>query len=101
MKYRAYRFDNLPAGTYQVELNFAELRQNFTPGKRVFDVSINGTTVLPGYDIAAAVGTLSADRRTFFVTVPAGGSIEVFFGARQGKQPPTINSLRLTHRPDR
>jgi subtilisin family serine protease len=96
----AYRFDNLPAGSYQVELNFAELRQNFTPGKRVFDVSINGTMVLPGYDIAAAVGTLSADRRTFFVTVPAGGSIEVFFGARQGKQPPTINSLRLTHRPD-
>jgi subtilisin family serine protease len=95
-----YRFDNLPAGTYQVELNFAELRANFTPGKRVFDVSINGTVVLPGYDIAAAVGTLSADTRVFTISVPAGGSIEVNFGSRQNKQPPIINSIRLTQRPD-
>lgn len=95
-----YRFNNLPAGTYQVELDFAELR-NLAPGKRVFDVSLNGTTVLPGYDVAAAVGTLAADRRTFFVTVAQGGSVEVFFGARQGKQPPIINSIRVTHRPDR
>ena len=71
-----YRFDNLPAGTYQVELNFAELRANFTPGKRVFDVSINGTVVLPGYDIVAAVGTLSADTRVFTISVPAGGNLQ-------------------------
>ncbi|WP_325158210.1 carboxypeptidase regulatory-like domain-containing protein [Actinophytocola sp.] len=96
-----YRFDNLPAGVYQVELDFAELRAGFGPGRRVFDVMLNGTMVLPGYDIAAAVGTLTADRRTFFVTVPQGGTVEVFFGARQGKQLPVINSLRVTHRPDR
>lgn len=95
-----YRFDSLPAGTYQVELDFAELRANFGPGKRVFDVTLNGTIVLPGYDPAAAVGTLTADRRTFFVTVPQGGTIEVFFGSRQGKQPPVISSLRVTQRPD-
>ncbi|MFL6142120.1 MAG: carboxypeptidase regulatory-like domain-containing protein [Labedaea sp.] len=95
-----YRFENLPAGVYQVELDFAELR-NLAPGKRVFDVSLNGTVVLPGYDVAASVGTLAADRRTFFVTVAQGGSIEVFFGSRQGKQPPIVNSLRVTHRPDR
>jgi subtilisin family serine protease len=95
----AYRFDNLPAGTYTVELDFAELRAS-APGKRVFDVSINGTTVLPGYDVTAAVGALAADRKTFNVTVPANGTIEVFFGARKGKQPPIINSLRVTHRPD-
>jgi hypothetical protein len=96
----AYRFENLPAGTYQVDLDFAELRANFTPGRRVFDVSINGTTVLPGYDVAAAVGVLTADRHTFNVTVPQGGTIDVFFGSRQGKQPPIINSIRVTHRPD-
>ncbi|HEU5474994.1 MAG TPA: carboxypeptidase regulatory-like domain-containing protein [Actinophytocola sp.] len=96
-----YRFDNLPAGTYQVELDFAELRANFGPGRRVFDVMLNGTMVLPGYDPAAAVGTLTADRREFFVTVAQGGTVEVFFGARQGKQLPIINSVRVTHRPDR
>lgn len=96
----AYKFDNLPAGTYTVELDFAELRPNFTAGKRVFDVSINGTTVLPGYDVTAAVGTLAADRKTFNVTVAQGGSIDVFFGSRKGKQPPIVNSLRVTHRPD-
>lgn len=95
-----YRFDNLPAGTYTVDLDFAELRAAFVPGKRVFDVSINGTIVLPGYDPAASVGTLAADRKTFTVTVPANGTIEVFFGSRKGKQPPIINSLRVTHRPD-
>ena len=95
-----YRFDNLPAGTYTVELDFAELPPAFTPGKRVFDVSINGTMVLPGYDPTASVGVLAADRKTFTVTVPAHGTIEVFFGARKGKQPPIINSLRVTHRPD-
>jgi subtilisin family serine protease len=96
----AYRFDNLPAGTYTVELDFAELRPGFVPDRRVFDVSINGTTVLPGYDPTAAVGVLTADRRTFNVTVAQGGTIDVFFGARRGKQPPVINSLRVTHRPD-
>jgi subtilisin family serine protease len=95
-----YRFDNLPAGVYQVELDFAELR-NLAPGKRVFDVTLNGQVVLPGYDVAAAVGTLAADRRTFFVTVAQGGSVEVFFGSRAGKQPPVISSVRVTHRPDR
>ena len=36
-----------------------------------------------------------------FVTVPQGGSIEVFFGSRQGSQPPIVNGVRVTHRPDR
>jgi hypothetical protein len=96
----SYRYDNLPAGKYTVELDFAELRPNFTAGKRVFDVSINGTVVLPGYDVTAAVGTLAADRKTFTVTVAQGGSIDVSFGTRKGKQPPIINSVRVTHRPD-
>jgi subtilisin family serine protease len=95
-----YRFDNLPAGVYQVELDFAELRAAMAAGRRVFDVTLNGTVVLPGYDVTAAVGALTADRREFFVTVPHGGSIEVFFGSRQGSQPPILNGMRVTHRPD-
>ncbi|MGW5049975.1 carboxypeptidase regulatory-like domain-containing protein [Actinokineospora sp. NPDC004072] len=96
-----YRFDNLPAGTYQVELGFAELRAGFGPDRRVFDVSVNGTKVLPRYDIAAGVGTLTADTHEFWVTVPEGGSITVELAALRGKSVPVINTLRVTHRPDR
>ena len=95
-----YRFDNLPAGTYVVDMAFAELRNGLGAGDRVFDVSINGTLVLPGYDAAAAVGTLTADHRAFNVTVAAGGSIIVSLGDRPGKLPPMINAVRVTHRPD-
>ena len=47
-------------GTYDVELHFAEIfagTQN--PGQRVFDVMIEGNTVLNNYDIAATAGSVS------------------------------------------
>jgi Malectin domain/Carboxypeptidase regulatory-like domain/Viral BACON domain len=94
-----YRFDALPAGTYQVELSFAELRR-FARGVRVFDVTVNGQVVLFNYDIVAAVGTMTADRRVFAVTVPQGGSINVELVPRRGFQAPVINAVRVTHRPD-
>ncbi len=96
-----YRFDALPAGTYQVELSFAELRQGLGAGRCVFDVAINGETVLRGHDVVAAVGTLTADTRTFWVTVADGGSITIDFGSYRGKLPPYVNAVRVTHRPDR
>jgi Malectin domain/Viral BACON domain len=94
-----YRFDNLPAGTYVVDLDFAELRAGMDAGQRVFDVSINGTVVLANYDIVAAVGTLTADRRVSQVTVAAGGSIVVGLSGNS-PLPPVINAVRVTHRPD-
>ena len=69
-------------------------------GRRVFDVSINGAVVLDNYDIVAAVGPLTADRRTFQVTVAAGGSITVGLGPYSSALPPAINAVRVTHRPD-
>jgi subtilisin family serine protease len=95
-----YRFDNLPAGTYVVDLDFAELRAGLPAGRRVFTVSINGAVVLPNYDIAAAVGSMTADRRVFQVAVPAGGSITVGLGASSSLLLPVINAVRVTHRPD-
>jgi subtilisin family serine protease len=95
-----YRFDNLPAGTYQVELGFAELVSGLRSGMRVFDVSVNGTRVLPGYDIAARVGTYEADTQVFTVTVADGGSVTVDLASRKGKLPPVLNTVRITHRPD-
>ncbi|HEY3261917.1 MAG TPA: carboxypeptidase regulatory-like domain-containing protein [Pseudonocardiaceae bacterium] len=95
-----YRFDNLPAGTYVVDLDFAELRAGLPAGRRVFDVSINGTVVLANYDIAAAVGSMTADHRVFTVVVAAGGSIMVSLGAHPSMLMPVINAVRVTHRPD-
>ena len=41
-----YRYDNLPAGTYVVELDVTEWRATLAPGRRVFDVWVNGARVL-------------------------------------------------------
>lgn len=95
-----YRFDDLPAGTYQVDVSFAELRAGLQAGRRVFDVTVNGDVVLDNYDIVAAVGPLTADRRTFQVTVAAGGSITVGVGPYSSALPPVVNAVRITHRPD-
>jgi len=94
-----YRFDNLPNGVYQVELRFAEL-QNQRPGQRQFDVIINGTLVLPAMDIAAEVGQLTADDKSFFVTV-TDNTMHIRFVIRRGFHEPVINGIRVTHRPDR
>ena len=96
-----YRFDNLPAGTYVVEMNVSEPRPTLTSGRRVFDVWANGRQVIAGYDPVAAVGTLALDHREFEVTVVEGGAIAIDFGAIRGKLPPIVTSVRVTHRPDR
>jgi hypothetical protein len=51
-----YTIPNLtPGGTYLVRLHFAEIFWN-AAGKRVFDVTINGTPALSRYDIFARAG---------------------------------------------
>ena len=60
-------------GTYDVELHFAEIfagTQN--PGQRVFDVMIEGNTVLNNYDIAATAGYKVANVQTRTVDVTDG-----------------------------
>ncbi len=96
----AYRFENLPAGTYQVELRFAEIDETVGINERLFDVILNDSLVLPAHDIVLAAGTLTADDYSFFVPV-AGGRIDVRLVARTGFGEPIINALRVTHRPDR
>ncbi len=67
-----YRF-TVPNGTYQVTLKFSE---NFfsAAGKRVFDVQLEGTTVLRSFDIFKEAGNLrfKAVDRTFTTTVSDG-----------------------------
>ena len=94
-----YRFTGLPAGTYQVELRFAEI-QNKRAGQRQFDVIVNGTPFLIAFDIAALAGKNTALDRTLFVPVTAGGEINVQAAARRSFGDPIINAVRVTHRPD-
>jgi malectin (di-glucose binding ER protein) len=64
---------NIPVvnDTYTVTLHFAEIYFN-GPGQRVFDVSIEGQTVLQDFDIWAVAGQFAALQRTFVVTVTDG-----------------------------
>lgn len=68
---RGYRF-RLPEGKYRVTLQFCE--PHFTEaGKRVFDVKLQGKTVLEEFDIFAEVGQFAALDYTF-------GDVEVSDG---------------------
>jgi hypothetical protein len=51
---KAYRLD-VPNGTYKVTLKFFELEHS-EPGRRVFDVMLQGKTVLEGLDLFARGG---------------------------------------------
>ena len=64
-------------GEYEVRLYFAETFSGaFTPGARVFDVTIEGATVLDNYDIFADVGGLKGVVKSFTVTSDANLDID-------------------------
>jgi hypothetical protein len=66
------------AGQYEVRLYFAEIW--FTaPGKRVFDVSVEGSLVLNDYDVVADVGANTGVMKSFIVT--ADSNLDIDFGA--------------------
>ena len=57
-RFGAFSYDiPLPDGVYQVTLKFAEIYWK-EPGKRVFDVSVEGREVLGGLDLLTRVGPL-------------------------------------------
>jgi Malectin domain len=64
---------NIPVvnDTYTVTLYFAEIYFN-APGQRVFNVTIEGQTVLQNFDIWAVAGQFAAVQRMFVVTVTDG-----------------------------
>ncbi|MGR4878487.1 S8 family serine peptidase [Streptomyces sp. LARHCF249] len=93
-----YRFDNVPNGTYTVELGFAELSST-RPNKRVFDVLAEGVQVLPSLDISLEAGTYTALTRTYTVKV-TDGVLNVRFVTHTGFGKPLLNTLRVTDRPD-
>jgi len=68
----------VPNGNYNVVLKFAEIYWS-SAGQRIFNVAINGTTVLSNFDIVAQAGAaFTALDKTFPVTV-TNGSIAIKF----------------------
>lgn len=94
-----YRFDNVPNGTYTVELGFAELSTT-RPDKRVFDVLAEGGQILPSLDIALEAGTYTALTRTYTVKV-TDGVLNLRFVTHSGFGKPLVNTIRVTDRPDK
>ncbi|MEV4568786.1 S8 family serine peptidase [Nonomuraea sp. NPDC049419] len=92
-----YRFDNVPDGTYTVELNFADLERT-QMGRRVFDVLVEGELAIPALDLALEAGTYTAVSRQYTVQV-TDGQLNVRFAARQGST--LVNGLRISERPDK
>lgn len=69
---------NMANGTYNIYLKFAEI-QGATRGQRVFNVQVNGSTVLANFDVYAAGGSANlAVKRTIPVSV-TNGRIEIKF----------------------
>jgi lysophospholipase L1-like esterase len=89
-----YTIPNLTAGsTYTVTLYFAETYVT-AAGQRLFNVSVNGATVLSSFDIyASAGGQNRAIARTFSATASSSGQVVIQFIA--GTQNPKINGITV------
>ncbi len=87
---------NLTAGSAQtVTLYFEESYWSST-GQRIFNVAINGTTVLSGFDIVAAAGaTNRAIARTFSTTASASGQVVIQFTRNGGPDWPKICGITV------
>jgi subtilisin family serine protease len=92
-----YRFPDAPAGTYTIDLGFAEI-DRAAKGKRVFDVLVDGALTDYAYDPAAAVGPNAADWRKAVVK-HAGGPLTVELRGSKGLKTPSIAALRVTRDP--
>lgn len=74
-----YTIPNLAPGSYKVRLHFAEVY--FTsPGQRLFDVKINGATVLKSFDMFAAAGAQNKANVQEFNAIPdSNGRVTIDF----------------------
>jgi glucan endo-1,3-alpha-glucosidase len=93
----SYTIPGLTAGGhYTVRLHFAELTWT-AAGQRVFNVAINGTTVLSGFDIFAATGARNkAMVEQFTAVANTAGQIVVSF-TQAGADNPEVNGIEILH----
>ena len=78
----------MPAGSYQVTLKFAEIYWT-AAGQRVFNASLNGSTVLSNLDIFAEVGANTADDKVFNNVQASSGLITIQLG------PATVDNAKI------
>lgn len=89
---------NVPAGSYQITLKFAETYWT-AAGKRVFNVLVNGTTVLTNFDIyAAAGGQNKAIDEVFNNIAPTGGVITIQLGPASADNA-EVNAIQIIAQP--
>lgn len=89
----AYKFD-VPNSPYRVRLRFAELYPATLVGSRVFDVKLQGQTVLSNFDVMAAAGgsRYTAYDVTLYPTV-SNGQLSIEFIAKKGSA--KINAIEV------
>lgn len=91
-----YTIPGFTAGSgHTVNLQFAELYWT-AAGKREFDVSINGTSVLTNFDIFAAAGDAryTAIEKSFAATANSSGQIVIQF-SRGAVDQPMVNGISI------
>ncbi len=85
----------VPAGDLEVRLYFAETYTGTqAPGARVFDVKLEGTTVLSSYDVFAEVGGYTGVVKSF--PVQSDGNVDIDFAHLV--QNPTIKAIEIVQR---
>ena len=94
-----YTFDNVPAGTYAIDLGFAEFKATPRERTRVFDVLVDGAYQLIEEDPAADVGGFYADQHQLVVE-HTGGPLTVELRNRRSYDYPILNALKVQERPD-
>jgi fibronectin type 3 domain-containing protein len=90
-----YTLPGLGVGaTYTVRLHFADFN-NSASGTRIFNVAINGTTVLSNFDIIAVAGSANkAVIEQFNTTANSSGQITIQLTAVSGS-PPQVNGIEV------
>lgn len=83
----------VPNGTYAVILKFAEI-YHLAAGQRLFNVAINGVTVLSGFDIFAQAGGPSLALDEAFPVTVTGGQIQIQFTLGMADLP-MVNGIEI------
>ena len=91
-----WNFGNAVNGaSYAVRLYFAETVADDV-GERVFDVSIEGQTVLDDFDIYATAGDFAGVVKTFVVTAGGDGNLDIDFSKVTGSTyEPLISGIEV------
>ena len=98
LRYRDIAYEipvsNPEAERYGIELHFSEIYHTEI-GKRIFDVVVEGNTILKDFDIVAAGGAASAVVESLEVPAPADGIITISL-VNGPVESPIINGIKIT-----